>query len=153
MAGSPIFSVNFTNRRNSVVLNHYTSWSWSESLRVSSLLELKYTSTLSCRRLYDETSSAPEGNKRVETFPAGFPRRPRARSIQPKFQPVRPGKVVHLKRRTPFFETFRVGPNRSIEFWTEISGHFCGTDCAPTHERSRCYDVKRRLSRHALDRK
>ena len=39
-----------------------------------------------------------------------------ARSIQPKFQPVRPGKVVHLKRWTRFFETFPVGPNRSIEF-------------------------------------
>ena len=41
----------------------------------------------------------------------------RARSIQPKFQPVRPGKLVHLKRWTRFFETFS---NRSIEFWTEI---------------------------------
>ena len=95
MAGSPIFSVNFTNRKNSAVLNYHKSWSWSKSLRGSSLLELKYTSTLSCRR-YDETSSAPEGNWRVETFPSGFPRRP--------------------------------------------------------YERSRCYDVKRRLSRHALDR-
>ena len=48
----------------------------------------------------------------------------RARSIQPKFQPVRPGKEDHLKRWTRFFETFPVGPNRSIEFWTEISGNF-----------------------------
>ena len=47
-----------------------------------------------------------------------------ARSIQPKFQPVRPGKEDHLKRWTSFFETFPVGPNRSIEFWTEISGNF-----------------------------
>ena len=67
-----------------------------------------------------------------------------ARSIQPKFQPVRPGKVVHLKRWTNlvprtflvkspgdevegepgFFETFSVGPNRSIEFWTDISENF-----------------------------
>ena len=46
------------------------------------------------------------------------------RSIQPKFQPVRPGKLVHLKRWTRFFETFPVGPNRSIEFWTEISRKF-----------------------------
>ena len=45
----------------------------------------------------------------------------RARSIQPKFQRVRPGKLVHLKRWTRFFETFS---NRSIEFWTEISGNF-----------------------------
>ena len=43
-----------------------------------------------------------------------------ARSIQPKFQPVRPGKEDHLKRWTRFFETFPAGPNRSIEFWTEI---------------------------------
>ena len=48
---------------------------------------------------------------------------PWARSSQPKFQPVRPGKVVHFKRWTRFFETFPVGPNRSNEFWTEISGN------------------------------
>ena len=47
-----------------------------------------------------------------------------ARSIQPKFRPVRPGKEDHLKRWTRFFETFPVGTNRSIEFWTEISGNF-----------------------------
>ena len=56
--------------------------------------------------------------------------RSRARSIQPKFQPVRPWKVVHLKRWTRFFETFPVGPNRSIEFWTEISGNFGWMDRA-----------------------
>ena len=44
-----------------------------------------------------------------------------ARSIQPKFQPVRPGKGVYLKRWTRFFETFPVGPNRSIEFWTGLN--------------------------------
>ena len=32
--------------------------------------------------------------------------------IQPKFTPVRPGKVAHLKRWTSFCETFPVGPNR-----------------------------------------
>ena len=50
--------------------------------------------------------------------------KPWARSIQPKFRPVRPGKEDHLKRWTSFFETFPVGPNRSIEFWNEISGNF-----------------------------
>ena len=30
------------------------------------------------------------------------------------------GKVVDLKRRTSFFETFLFGPNGSIEFWTKI---------------------------------
>ena len=39
-----------------------------------------------------------------------------ARSIQPKFRPVRPVKEDHLKRWTSFFETFPAGPNRSIEF-------------------------------------
>ena len=48
----------------------------------------------------------------------------RARSIRPKFRPVRPKKEDHLKRWTRFFETFPVGPNRSVEFWTEISGKF-----------------------------
>ena len=47
-----------------------------------------------------------------------------ARSIEPKSRPVRPGKEDHLKRWTSFFETFPVGPNRSIQFWTEISGNF-----------------------------
>ena len=47
-----------------------------------------------------------------------------ARSIQPKLQPVRQGKVVHLKRWTRFFETFPVGPNLSTKVWTEISGNF-----------------------------
>ena len=55
---------------------------------------------------------------------------PGARSIQPKFQPVGPGKVVHLKRWTRFFETFRVGPNRSLEFWTEFPGNFGWMDRA-----------------------
>ena len=45
----------------------------------------------------------------------------RVRSIQPKFWPVRPGKGVHLKRWTGFFETFSIGPNRSIEFWIACS--------------------------------
>ena len=54
-----------------------------------------------------------------------------ARSIHPKSQPVRPGKLVHLKRWTSFFETFPVGPNRSIEFWTGISGNFGWMDRAP----------------------
>ena len=51
----------------------------------------------------------------------------RARSIQPKFQPVRLGKLVHLKTWTRFFETFS---NRSIEFWTKISENFGGMDRA-----------------------
>ena len=53
-----------------------------------------------------------------------------ARSIQPKLQPVRQGKVVHLKRWTRFFETFPVGPNLSTKFWTEISGNFGWMDRA-----------------------
>ena len=32
MAGSPIFSVNFTNRKSSAVLNYHKSWSWSNQL-------------------------------------------------------------------------------------------------------------------------
>ena len=38
--------------------------------------------------------------------------------------------MVHLKRWTRFFETFPVGPNRSIEFWTEIFGNFRWMDRA-----------------------
>ena len=52
------------------------------------------------------------------------------RSIQPKFRPVRPGKEEHLKRWTSFFETFPVGPNWSIEFWTKIFGNFGWMDRA-----------------------
>ena len=56
--------------------------------------------------------------------------RHRARSFQPKFQPVRPGKVVPPQTVDPFFETFPFGPNRSIECWTEISGNFGWMDRA-----------------------
>ena len=48
----------------------------------------------------------------VSKFLLESERRLRARSIQPKFRPVQPGKVAHLKRWTSFFETFPVGPNR-----------------------------------------
>ena len=46
-----------------------------------------------------------------------------ARSIQPKFRPVR--QVDQF-----FFETLPAGPNRSIEFWTKISGNFGWMECA-----------------------
>ena len=54
--------------------------------------------------------------------------------------PVHPRKVVHLERWTSFFETFPVGPNRSFQFWTEISGHFGWMDrahnvCFPLYPR------------------
>ena len=65
----------------------------------------------------------------------------RARSIQPKF---RPGKVVHLKRWTSFVEIFRVGPNRSIEFWTEIAGNFGWMDRAQHVQKSRTSNFVRR---------
>ena len=35
------------------------------------------------------------------------------------------------REKTRFFETFPVGPNRSVEFWTEISGNFGWMDRAP----------------------
>ena len=73
------------------------------------------------------------GTKRLDTKPHHIMMKPRARSIQPKFQPVRPGKEDHLKRWTRLFETFPVGPNRSIEIWTEISGNFGWMDRAPHH--------------------
>ena len=76
-------------------------------------------------------------------------RKQRARSIQPKF---RPGKVVHLKRWTSFFEIFRVGPNRSIEFWTEISGNFGWMDRAEHVQKSRTSNfVRRTFYRYAME--
>ena len=51
--------------------------------------------------------------------------------------------MVHLKRWTRFFETFPVGPNRSIEFWTEISGNFGWMDRArwfsPRTSKTSCF--------------
>ena len=77
---------------------------------------------------WEQQPFSPNHNPRGKAIenPSGLPKpSPRpwlgARSIQPKF---RPGKVVHLKRWTSLFETFPVGPSRSIEFWTEISGNF-----------------------------
>ena len=78
-----------------------------------------------------------------------------------KFQPVRPRKEVHLKRWTRFFETLPVGPNRSIEFWTEMSGNFGWMDRAPffrakahlpvfhwCHVTNKCFLSKRPVVRH-----
>ena len=48
-----------------------------------------------------------------------------------------PQKVNH------FFETFPVGPNRSIEFWTEISGNFGWMDRALKSLRRRQRQSKR----------
>ena len=44
------------------------------------------------------------------------PREHGARSIQPKFQPVRPGKVVHLKRWTRFSKLFRLDRTDPLRF-------------------------------------
>ena len=40
------------------------------------------------------------------------------------------GKSGPPQKVDPFFETFPVGPNRSIEFWTEIFGNFRWMDSA-----------------------
>ena len=40
------------------------------------------------------------------------------------------GKRGPPQKVDPFFRNFSVGPNRSIEFWTEISGKFGWMDCA-----------------------
>ena len=46
--------------------------------------------------------------------------------------PVQPRKVVHLERWTSFFETFPVGLNQSIQFWTEIFPEILAEWIAPT---------------------
>ena len=73
-----------------------------------------------------------------------------ARSIQPKFRPVRPGKVVHVKKWTSFFETFPVGPNRSIEFWTKISGNFGRMDRALCFQVSYFFRVWQNRGKHYI---
>jgi len=73
-----------------------------------------------------------------------------ARSIQPKFRPVRPGKVVHVKRWTSFFETFPIGPNRSIEFWTKISGNFGRMDRALCIQVSYFFRVWQNRGKHYI---
>ena len=73
-----------------------------------------------------------------------------ARSIQPRFQPVRPGKEDHLKRWTRFSETFPVGPNRSIEFWTEISGKFGWMDRALYVKKTDPNIMEQRITRSTL---
>ena len=53
-----------------------------------------------------------------------------ARSIQPKFRPVRQGKVVYFKRWTSFFRNFSGWTEPIHWVWTEISGNFGWMDCA-----------------------
>ena len=47
-----------------------------------------------------------------------------------------------------FFETFLVGPNRSIEFWTEISGNFGRMDCAPWNTKTQKTDRNPPITNH-----
>ena len=47
-----------------------------------------------------------------------------------KIQTGPTGKRGPPQKVDQFFETFPVGPNRSIEFWTEISGNFGRMDRA-----------------------
>ena len=54
MAGSPIFSVNFTNRENSAVLNYHKSWSWSNQ----PVLWDFYTCIMGCSLLFSIQSMA-----------------------------------------------------------------------------------------------
>ena len=54
MASSPIFSVNFTNRENSAVLNYHKSWSWSNQ----PVLWDFYTCIVGCSLLFSIQSMA-----------------------------------------------------------------------------------------------
>ena len=65
---------------------------------------------------------------------ASRPWRTRGAIHSTKILTVRWGKVVHLKRWTSFFKTFPVGQNRSIEFWSEISGNFGWMDRSLDHQ-------------------
>ena len=90
---------------------------------------------ISCSKRYNCGKAEPwKKNRRIKGVGVeGEERKQRGygvRSIQPKFQPIQPGKVVHLKKWTSFFETFLVGMNRSMEFWTEISKTFGSMDRA-----------------------
>ena len=59
------------------------------------------------RPIYDASNCLPQDKMADKLW---------ARTIQTKFQPVRPGKVVHLKRRTRFFETFRLDRTDPLSF-------------------------------------
>ena len=51
------------------------------------------------------------------------------------------GKSGPPQKVDPIFETFPVGPNRSIEFWTEISGNFGWMDRAHGFELLNLFEV------------
>ena len=104
----------WTSNSDKSVVNHPQRLHWLLEVQVvlstiSSMLNRKYWTA----RYWDWESS---GNSQMERSIFGGP--------------VQPRKVVHLERWTSFFETFPVGPNRSIQFWTEISGNFGWMDRA-----------------------
>ena len=110
---------------DNAVLELWLAWpSWYMSHYTTRSKYGNCTLLLKIKTRWESVVFTNEVGKNSRYFVVFFKIKQWARSIQPKFQPVRPGKVVHLKRWTRFFETFPVGPNRSIEFWTDISWNF-----------------------------
>ena len=135
------FDMSNRNHDKAVFFGLYEKYEQFRILRdIGYVNHLLFSRALSLSRQNTRSGSRPPkfqsktqriGSVQPEKFRKnGFWGGPRARSIQQKFRPVRPGKVVHLKRWTNFFETFPVGPSRSIAFWTEISGNFGWMDRA-----------------------
>ena len=93
-----------------------TSWCWPQiSLNAATLVRYQsssqaglwiYTSWLNA--IYSSTPRDPGVNDYMVFNHDPYTLRSRAWSIQPKFQPVRPGKEDHLKRWTRFSKLFRL---------------------------------------------
>ena len=135
----------------------YTYCPWCSTLTIYGLVVTVYWLLLDCLWRIPRTHASREEKKKKDEVPPrselgsrdSHPQRLRgSRSGRRKFSSTggrAPGrdpvnqnsnrsdreKVVHFKRWTRFFETFPVGPNRSNEFWTEISWNFGWVDPAP----------------------
>ena len=132
-----------------------TSWCWPQiSLNAATLVRYQsssqaglwiYTSWLNA--IYSSTPRDPGVNDYMVFNHDPYTLRSRAWSIQPKFQPVRPGKEDHLKRWTRFFETFPVGLNRSIEFgWMDRAPRLATTRPNPFWKPWPAVELKKVLS-------
>ena len=128
-----------------------TSWCWPQiSLNAATLVRYQssseaglwiYNSWLNA--IYSSTPRDPGVNDYMVFNHDSYTLRSRAWSIQPKFQPVRPGKEDHLKRWT----RFSVGLNRSIEFgWMDRAPRLATTRPNPFWKPWPAVELKKVLS-------
>ena len=82
---------------------------WKEKLLLNSVVVF-HTKTRQLKTIWNLMRENSEDNYEFSSANTTAPQNGRD-PVNQNLRPIRPGKVVHLKRSTSFIETFPVGPN------------------------------------------